>query len=181
MDAINHNIYNVLKAIKENDGFPGPVPAIVRANILGKWATVEVSPLTGLDVQWELTAEGKKKLREFNTVERYRKKAKARPLHPRLQRYEAPKPAPLTTEVRDALKSIMDHGHPGTEKMDILSRIQLGSRYVEGFSDYRGGYVAAGGLAVFHEGKWYLSHEGKEIAKNHIRKAECAQFTGKVR
>lgn len=185
MDAINAKIYATLKAIKENDGFPGPVPAVVRANILGRWATVEVSPLTGLDVQWTLTADGKKKLSEYGRSERFSKRYREKLArgHGRPSHHVKEVPVPLTIEVLDALKAIREFGEPNTDKMDILARIQRhgihGAKNVKG-TDGRETLVY-GALAIFEDGVWSLTDAGRRVEAGHIRKSECAQFSGKVR
>lgn len=180
-------IHRALKLIKENDGFPGPLDSLVRANILGKWATVEVSPLTGMDMQWTLTAEGKKKLREYNaSVRRSRKYKEGRVKgmqHPRYQQYQRDAVVPLTIEVLDALKSIRETGEPGTDKLDILARIQRrGSHAAKTVKGSEGKeIVVSGSLAEFKDGIWTLTDVGRRVEAGHIRKGECAQFSGKVR
>ena len=182
--SITQAQYDLLSKIKENDGFLGQLPAEKRKSILG-YATVELSP-SGLDVQWTLTPDAKKAMMKFRSNLRYTKKHRESNERWRRANQEAikaaqPKEAPLSVEVRDALKSIMDHGHPGTDKMDVLASIQLGSHYTAGYTSRGDGYTHVYGLALFHDGKWLLSNHAREIAKNHIRKAECAQFSGKVR
>lgn len=181
-DAINRYIrldsilvYKTLKAVKDNDGFPGPVPVSVRNYLVPRFAEVEVSPYTGLDIQWKLTSEGKKELRRLHGEERYRQKRRKWELaHPdRLWgggysgAYTHPAVVPMTIEVLDALKAIRDTGEPQTEKLEILARIQ------------RDG--GDGKLAEHKDGVWSLTLNGKARAASHIRKAQCAQFGGKVR
>lgn len=182
--SITQAQYDLLSKIKENDGYLGQLPPEKRKLILGL-ATVELSP-SGLDMQWTLTADAKKSMMKFRSGQRYNKKYRESNERWRRANQEAikasqPKEAPLSIEVRDALKSIMEHGHPGTDKMDVLASIQLGSRFTEGYTSRGDGYTHVYGLALFHNGKWLLSNNGREIALNHIRKSECAQFSGKVR
>ena len=181
----DNEIHQALKAIKENDGFPGPLKPLVRANILGRWATVEVSELTGLDVQWTLTAEGKKKLRQLNGHARYTKKYKEKLArgHGRPNHYQREAVVPLTIEVLDALKSIRETGVPGTDKLDILARIQRYGRHASKMvKSNEGKWVEIhGSLAEFKDGVWTLTAAGLQAQSGHIRKSECAQFSGKVR
>jgi hypothetical protein len=165
-------VHAVLKAIKENDGFPGPVKPPIRDRVL-YWATVETSPVTGADMQWELKPAGKRRVTSYERHQKFMKKhgsrlkAEAAAERARYRVYDRSmeKSAPLTVEVKDALKSIMTEGHPGTTKFDILAWIQQGWDR----------------LAECKDGEWKLSKRGLEIARAHIRKAECAQFSGKVR
>lgn len=69
----------------------------------------------------------------------------------------------LPTEYLDALKSIQQTGHPNTEKMDVVERLQLLR------------------LAALKDGKWSLEYNGINAIRDYIRKSECAQFSGKVR
>lgn len=178
MDAIHH----ALKAIKENDGFPGPLKPLVRANIIGKWATVEVSPLTGMDMQWTLTAEGKKQLIEFNSLARWRKKYKDG-YKRRPNNHTPDVVVPLTVEVLDALKAIRERGDPETTRLDILARIQRhGIHGAKIIKDGDGKDILIhGSLAEFKDGVWMLTKAGRDAEAGHIRKCDCAQFSGKVR
>jgi hypothetical protein len=179
MDAI----HQALKAIKENDGFPGPLTPMVRAKIIGTWATVEVSPLTGLDIQWTLTTEGKKKLIEFNCHVRRSKKYKGWGKRGHPDYYTPDVVVPLTVEVLDALKAIRERGDPETTRLDILARIQRDG--IHGAKIIKGGdgedTLVRGSLAEFKDGVWTLTKAGLHAEAGHIRKSECAQFTGKVR
>jgi hypothetical protein len=166
MNATEIQIHKVLKTIKSNDGFPGPVPAKIQERIVPEYAYFDISPFTGLITQWHLTTVGKKKLRELNAIERFRKKNKDS-LNKRPSRYTPEAPVPLTIEVLDALKAIKTTGHPQTDKMEILARIQR-----------RGG---GGPYAEYMNERWCLTQQGLYQAANHIRKSECAQFSGKVR
>lgn len=170
MIYVNSKAHAVLKAIKENDGFPGAVPDSVRKEILNGLATVEVSPITGLDMQWKLTPVGKQELRRLNGHARYLEKNKDRPKR-RDERHQSGyvrhAAVPLTIEVLDALKAIRDTGEPQTDKLEIIARIQ---RRGDG-----------GPHAEFKDGVWTLTPRGLYQANNHIRKSECAQFSGKVR
>jgi hypothetical protein len=185
MYADDNQIHKTLKAIKENDGFPGPLKPMVRANIIGKWATVEVSPLTGLDVQWTLTADGKKKLREYNSLERWRKKNKewTRRGYGRPNHHTPDVVVPLTIEVLDALKAIRERGDPETTRLDILARIQRhGAHAAKTVKGVHGqDIVVYGSLAECKDGVWTLTKAGLDVEAGHIRKSECAQFSGKVR
>jgi hypothetical protein len=166
-------IHRFLKAIKENDGFPGPLPSNVRLIILlDQFATVEVSPLTGMDFQWTLTKEGKRKLSEFNRNARYNAKYKERKRlgYGRPSRRTEDVVVPLTIEVLDALKSIRETGEPNTDKMEILSRIQLygihAAKYVKGANGEN--HLVHGALANCTNGVWTLTDAGKRVEAGHI-------------
>lgn len=175
----DEKIHEVLKSIKENDGFPGTLTASVRDVILDKWATVEVSQETGMDIQWTLTADGKKHLRLLNGLKRWRAKNKNTW---RKSEYIPNTPVPLTIDVLDALKSIREVGHPNTEKIEILARIQRSSAHgAKTILNGREYITVYGALAIFKDGVWTLTDSGKRIEAGHIRKSECAQFFGKVR
>lgn len=185
MYVSEEQLHHVLKTIKENDGFLGEINSDVRAKIFGQWATVEVSSITGMDVQWTLTTEGKKKLRELNANVRWRKKyeefrasGRGRPNH---QTKDVV--VPLTIEVLDALKSIRETGDPNTTKLDILARIRRhgihAAKTIKG-ADGRD-ILVHGALADFKDGVWTLTDAGCRVEAGHVRKSECAQFTGKVR
>lgn len=167
MIPYDSHLHSLLRKIKTNDGYLGQISIQWRRRLLTDLATVEVSPETGLDVKWSLTPEGKKELRRFNGWQRYSQKRKEQEAERPRVRYEPEAPVPLTIEVLDALKSIRDTGEPQTEKLEILARIRR-----------RGG---GGPYAEEKDGKWSLTNQGKYQADNHIRKKECAQFTGKVR
>lgn len=174
------DIHKALKAIKENDGFPGKLSDGVRFNILNKWATVEVSPVTGMDIQWKLTAEGKKRLRLLNSNERYKKKHKNWH-NPRAHKVDDVV-VPITVEVLDALKSIRENGDPNTTKLDIVARIQRDGAHGAVTTLNGREYVTKyGALAHCENGVWTLTKAGERVEAGHIRKTECAQFTGKVR
>lgn len=178
----DQRVVQTMKAIKENDGFPGPMPEYVRKYIIEKLAEVEVSPLSGLDMQWTLTAEGKKFLREVSRNERYARKRKVLN-HPRHRPYQRDAVVPLTIEVLDALKAIRETGDPQTDKMEILARIQRhGTHAAKTIKDNLGKVLeVSGALAEYNEGVWTLTKAGERVEAGHIRKSECAQFTGKVR
>lgn len=174
-------LHDALKRIKENDGFVGAMKETVRTYILHKnYATVEVSPHTGMDIQWTLTSEGKKHLTELNRRARYRKKNKNY-RNPRAHKVDDVV-VPITIEVLDALKSIRENGHPNTTKLDILARIQRdgahGAVTKQEGREYITKYAA---LANCSNGVWTLTEAGKRVEAGHIRKTECAQFSGKVR
>jgi hypothetical protein len=153
-------VYKFLTAIKENDGFVLESPSkAVRDFIIPTYATVEVSPHIGMDIQWHLTSAGRSEMKRiFGRRQRRSKLPRSYPYS--IQRGPV---VSLTIEVLDALKAIMDTGEPQTDKLDIVARIQLG-KYAE----------CDGGV-------WRLTNAGKYQAQNHIRKSECAQFSGKVR
>ena len=168
-------IHKALKAIKETGGFPGKLSPFVRANINGKWATVEVSPYTGMDIQWHLTSEGKKQLKYLNIRER----ADVKYNKPIRSNHVPDAVVPLTVEVLDALKSIRETGDPNTTKLDILARIQREG--IHGVKFVKGSGLIHGSLAEHENGVWTLTDAGKHAEAGHIRKDECAQFTGKVK
>lgn len=173
-------VHEVLKAIKNNDGFPGFIEERLRKYILGKFATVEISPHTGMDIQWTLTAEGKKELRKLNGLARWHKKHKDWK-NPRAH-YTPDAVVYLTIEVLDALKSIRETGHPNTDKLDVLARIQRRGTHAAKTREKDGQYITvSGSLAECKDGVWTLTDAGKRVEAGHIRKTECAQFSGKVR
>ena len=176
--AYMEDVINLLRKIKETGGFPGEVRKDIADKTIPTYAEVEVSPHTGLYIQWRVTKKGKEELRWANWSIRNKDRLKADAAN-RKRRYEKDPvaPIPLTIEFRDALKSILNTGEPNTDKLDILARIQRRG----GGGYYLGEYVADGPFAEFKDGIWTLTDRGKEIAAAHIRKADCAQFTGKVR
>ena len=181
--SYDQKLHEALKTIKFNDGFLGPVDAVLRQKLLRSgWVALEVSPVTGLDFCWLLTPEGKKQISYYNGMERraeaYRKKYPNG--HPRSYRNDAPQEpvVPLTVEVLDALKSIRLTGEPGTTRLDILARIQ---RYGKHGATHVNGVWVHGALAECKDGVWKLTTAGKAAEAGHIRKSECAQFSGKVR
>lgn len=180
---VDDQLHRVLKAIKENDGFPGPLASRVREHIIGNLATVEISPLTGLDVQWTLTPEGKRKLTEFNRRQRYKAKHGDKWSRGRYAPPQQDAPVPITIEVLDALKAIRETGEPNTDKLDILARIQrYGIHAAKYVKDVNGeNHLVSGALAEFKNGVWSLTDTGHRVEAGHIRKSQCAQFTGKVR
>lgn len=181
MYATDLPVLKALQAISDSGGFPGPLTSLVRARIVGTYAEVEVSPHTGLDLQWTLTAEGKKCLRRHRARERYYKKARELEAKGKGRSYRPPQPeapVPLTVEVLDALKAIRERGNPETDKLDILARIQ---RYGLHGSTNATGIPIRGALATFENGVWTLTEAGRRAEAGHIRKTECAQFSGKVR
>jgi hypothetical protein len=172
----SHNFTTTLRKIRETDGFPGEVSEALRAEIVPEYATVEISPHTGMILQWKLTKKGAGELRKANSSARFMEKWRKN----NARRYSQPEPKairPLTVEVLDALKSILQDGHPNTEKLDILSRIQRAG----GGGFYQKMWVADGPWAIFKDGKWELTKIGHAAAIAHVRKSECAQFGGKVR
>ena len=183
----DQRVVKTMKAIKENDGFPGPVPDYVRKYILEKaLADVEVSPFSGLDMGWTLTADGKKFLKEVSRNERYAKKYKESGRAIRFRGAQASMRdavVPLTIEVLDALKAIRETGDPQTDKMEILARIQrYGQHAAKTVKNALGQQVVvSGALAECNDGIWTLTKAGESVEAGHIRKSECAQFTGKVR
>lgn len=178
----NHpKVVAVLEAIKYNDGFPGPVDPAIRAHIIGRLAYPEISPLTGMDMEWKLTTEGKQWFRSHITAQR--RAAKMREHRVRNHNYQRDAVVPLTIEVLDALKAIRETGDPQTNKLDILARIQrYGTHAARTVKDNFGKLVeVSGSLAEYKDGVWTLTDVGKRVEAGHIRKSECAQFTGKVR
>lgn len=173
MNYYDPNI-TILKKIRDTDGFPGIVSVTAQAVIVPKYATLETSPHTGIILQWHLTKKGASTLRAAIRHERMMMN-----LREKLRR-DAQEPVavrPLTVEVLDALKSILQDGHPNTEKLDILARIQrAGSGGM-----YRGQWIAEGPWAECKDGEWSLTDLGRSAAVAHVRKAECAQFGGKAR
>lgn len=187
-DSYDNSVHETLRAIKENDGYPGPVREVVRRSIVPKYATYETSPHTGLITQWTLTPAGKKQLSFLNGYQRRREREKTKPGYRRWERRpsyhrETDAPVPLTIEVLDALKSIREEGDPNTDKLEILARIQRqgvhGAKYVKG-SDGQN-HLIHGALAECRNGVWTLTNAGIRAEAGHIRKSECAQFGGKVR
>lgn len=181
MYITNLPILNTLQAISDTGGFPGPLSSFLRARIVGKYAEVEVSPHAGLDLQWTLTPEGKKYLRWHRKNERYRKNAREREAQGKGRQYHPPQreaPVPLSIEVLDALKAIRERGDPETDKLDILARIQ---RYGIHGAVNATGVPVHGSLATFENGIWSLTEAGRRAEAGHIRKSDCAQFSGKVR
>ena len=173
-------IHKALKAIKENDGFPGKLKDNVRANIIDKWATVEVSLITGMDIQWRLTTGGKQRLRILNRDVRYREKHKNWSKRRNHQTDDVV--VPITVEVLDALKSIRETGDPKTTKLDIVARIQRNGAHGAVTTLNGREYITKyGALAHCADGVWTLTEAGKRAEAGHIRKDKCAQFTGKVR
>ena len=171
------NIIGILRKIKETGGFPGEVKEGLAKQIIGVYATVETSPHTGMILQWSLTKKGKAELKWDNHKKRHPERYKHnRQCYPP-RRDDPVAVRPLTIEVLDALKSILDNGHPNTEKLDILARIQRAG----GGGYYRKEWIADGPWAKLKDGVWELTSLGKSAAVAHVRKAECAQFTGKVR
>lgn len=173
--AYMEDVVDLLRKIKETGGFPGEVRKDIADKTIPTYATVEVSPYTGLILQWTVTKKGKEELRWANW--KLRHPADKYMHHPRYRKPDEHAVRPLTIEVLDALKSIMDNGHPDTEKLDIIARIQRAGN--GGY--YMGKWIADGPWATFKDGVWELTKLGKERAVAHIRKADCAQFTGKVR
>ena len=168
------DVTDFLRKIKESGGFPGQVSDSMKEKTIPFYAEVEVSPHTGLIIQWRLTKNGKEALKWANYNLRHPDKYT---YNPRYREPDEHAVRPLTIEVLDALKSILDTGEPGTEKLDIIARIQRAG----GGGYYMKEWIADGPWATFKDGKWELTTLGKEAAVAHIRKAECAQFTGKVR
>lgn len=67
---------------------------------------------------------------------------------------------------------------PNTIKLDILARIQ---RYGIHGAKHVNGQLVHGALAECKDGVWTLTKAGQYAEAGHIRKTDCAQFTGKVR
>lgn len=185
MNADDPKITKVLEAIKNNDGFPGPMADDVRRAIVESfmYAIPEVSPQTGLDLQWKLTAAGKKYLRVVYGTRRHREKYRERHEQYRLRvKSSVDAVVPLTIEVLDALKAIRESGDPETNKLDILARIQRSGQHAAKTVKTPGGpLVVFGALAECNNGVWTLTDAGKRVEAGHIRKSECAQFSGKPR
>jgi hypothetical protein len=166
-DITEDRVFNYLTKIHDNDGFVTDVPEKIKNFIVPELATFDVSTYSGLITQWHLTSAG---LREYRRIFGERRKTKltrteknrGRNTEEQYSYHDGPVVS-LTIEVLDALKAIMTTGEPQTEKMVILSRIQLG------------------GYAKCENGIWTITHSGRYQANNHIRKSECAQFSGKVR
>jgi hypothetical protein len=175
----------LIQKIKDNDGFLGTVREDVRTHLLKGLATVETSPITGLDVQWTLTTKGKQRLRQIKAEKKQRQRNAS--WFAKNKRDNWPYPdysvVPLTVEVLDALKSIRENGEPGTPKLDILARIQRkGAHAAKTVKDVAGGStIVYGALAEYKDGVWSLTDAGKRVEAGHIRKSECAQFSGDVR
>ncbi len=178
MSRYDEKVLSLLRKIKESGGFPGEVSDELFKLVNGYYTTVELSPYTGLRLQWHLTKNGREALRWDNYKKRHAERNKIEAEKRERRRQPDPvAPIPLTVEFRDALKSILNTGDPNTDKLDILARIQRQG----GGGYYLGEYVADGPFALFKNGIWTLTNRGKEIAAAHIRKDQCAQFTGKVR
>lgn len=160
-------IVAALKFVRENGNLSGVetyLKVYIRDGIdmmpLVKYIDIFEDPKTG-DItcdKWVLTPYGESFLRRpARSYSLFTERARDR------QRtyWENPR---LPIEVLDALKSIKLTGEPNTTKMDVLARLQLGSQY-----------------AFMKDGEWFLSWSGDNVARDHIRKSECAQFGGKVR
>lgn len=173
--SISQAVYDILICIKENDGYIGQITPEKRSLIL-PYATVELSP-SGLDMQWTLTADAKKSMMKFRSDQRWRAKY-GHVRHHGYEPRERDAPVPLTIDVLDALKSIRETGEPGTQKIEVLARIQ---RYGVHAAKFKDGRWVDGALAEYKDGIWKLTGAGQYVEAGHIRKSECAQFTGKVR
>lgn len=167
-----------LRKIKETGGYPGEVNDEMFKVIDGYFTTVELSPYTGLRLQWHLTKNGRESLRWDNYKKRHKERSKVESeKRDRRRKQDEFAVRPLTIEVLDALKAILDNGHPDTEKLDVLARIQRAG----GGGYYQKQWIADGPWAELKDGEWKLTSLGREAAVAHIRKTDCAQFTGKVR
>lgn len=146
----NDEIGDFLRKIKESGGYPGEISDSLFPKIVPVHATVEISPYTGLRLQWHLTKKGKETLRWSNYRLRHKDRLKkdADERRKRYERNEVSVARPLTIEVLDALKSILHNGNPGTDKMHILARIQRAG--TGGY--YQGQYYADGPWAKCEDG-----------------------------
>jgi len=156
-----------LKSVRDNGNLSGIetyLKVYIRDGLemmpLVKYIDIIEDPKTG-DItydKWVLTPYGEDFLRRpARSYSRFSAYARSR----QKTYWENPR---LPIEVMDALKNIKMTGHPNTEKMDVIARLQLASQY-----------------AFMKDGKWFLSWSGENVVRDHIRKSECAQFGGKVR